>query len=242
MSIGVTFNGTDLSEHFYIGQVIRPLPDYQPQTSETSALRGSIFRSSELGSVTLTVPLAAKVTDGFTARDCLTWLTGVLDVSEPKRLTFSDEQGRYRLAVPTGSFSPNDDLGYGTVDITFLQPDPAAYGETRTATIPSGGSVTIDVGGNTYTYPALRASAVRNASSLVWGVRLDNADFIHVATGSASARSVVIDNEKRLMTVAGAVSLPTLDSDWLALTPATHTLANDQGTGATTVTWIERWL
>ena len=34
----------------------------------------------------------------------------------------------------------------------------------------------------------------------------------------------------------------TTDSDWLVLEPGTHTLAIDNGTGAATVTFVERWL
>ena len=84
-------------------------------------------------------------------------------------------------------------------------------------------------------------SAVRNSSSLVWGVKVDNADFVHVATGSSSSRKVEIDSEKRICKVANAIALPTLDSDWIVLEPGAHTVAMDNGTGAATLSWVERW-
>jgi hypothetical protein len=117
-----------------------------------------------------------------------------------------------------------------------------AYGAARTVTVPSGGSVEFNVGGTYKTMPRITANAARDSSSLVWGLRLDGGDFVHVATGSNAVKSVLIDCAERICTVAGAVALPTLDSDWLELEPGTHTLAMDNGTGAATVVFTERWL
>ena len=126
--------------------------------------------------------------------------------------------------------------------MTFTLVDPVAYGDTQTAALPSGGSVSINVNGTAPTYlNVVAASAVRNISAQVWGVKVDNADFIHVATGSSSSRKVEIYSEERICKVANALTLPTLDSDWIKLNPGTHTIAMDYGTGAATLSWVERW-
>ena len=129
-----------------------------------------------------------------------------------------------------------------SVVVNFQLVEAAAYGDTVTKTVPSGGSLTFTVGGTYPTKPRITASASRDGSSQVWGLRLDSGDFLHVATGSASPRNIVLDCESRTLTIAGAVALPTLDSDWFELPPGTHTLTMDKGTGAATVTYRERWL
>ena len=111
-----------------------------------------------------------------------------------------------------------------------------------TLTVPSGGSISFNVGGTYRARPRITASAVRDSSSQVWGLKLDNADFVHVVTGSASARSVDIDCDGRTCIVNSSTSMITLDSDWLELAPGTHTLVMDKGTGAATVKYRERWL
>lgn len=151
--------------------------------------------------------------------------------------------GIYRLAVLQGA----TDLEFNTysahANLTFLCPDPVAYGNERSVTVPSGGSATFAVGGTYPTKPAISAAqAVRDGSALVWGLRLDDADQLQVATGSASAKPVALDCQARTCTVDGSVALPTLASDWFELSPGTHTIANNKGSGACTVTFRERWV
>lgn len=129
-----------------------------------------------------------------------------------------------------------------TAELVFLCPDPVAYGAVRRLTVPSGGEVRFKVDGTYPAKPRIVASAVRDAESLVWGLRLDDGDHVHVATGSAQARSVALDCDARTCTVNGATALPTLDSDWLAFAPGEHTLEMDHGTGAAELVFTERWL
>ena len=163
-----------------------------------------------------------------------------LRTDEPKPLSLTE--GIYRMAVLADE-SPLEFRTYSaTAELTFLCPDPIAYGVERTITVPSGGSATFNVGGSYPTRPRISADAVRDSSSQVWGLRLDDRDYIHVATGNAAARPVDIDCEARTCVVNSAAAIPTLDSDWLEFAPGTHTLVMDKGTGAATVTYTERWL
>lgn len=179
--------------------------------------------------------------DALTRRDKLSTLGSWLDVDEPKKLILPDTPDRYYLAVPEGELQLTRGMKaeYGRLAFTVIE--PTAYGEEHSVIVPSGGSATFHVGGTAATKPSIAANATRDASSLVWGLRLDDGDFVHVATGSSSAKPVSIDCDERTSTVDGSVSLPTLDSDWLVLTPGEHTLTMDNGTGAATVTWRERW-
>ena len=131
--------------------------------------------------------------------------------------------------------------GIGELELTFIANSPWRYGRSCEVTVPSGGSVTFHVEGNMPAVASLSASAaVRNSGSTVWGVRFDEVDFVHIATGSASARAVEIDGMTRSAKVGNATAMITLDSNWPLLEPGTHVARMDEGTGAATLTWQER--
>lgn len=133
--------------------------------------------------------------------------------------------------------------GIGYLELEFSASDPWRYGDTRSVTVPSGGSVEFSVRGNLPATVSINAAAaVRNGSSSIWGVRFDEVDFAHIATGSDSARKVEIDGTTRTAKVSDAVSLITLDSNWPTLSPGRHTARMDQGTGDAVLTWQERSL
>ena len=118
-------------------------------------------------------------------------------------------------------------------------------GEQKTITLPSRGSLTFTVGGTapTYFYRDLAVAETPDSSTLRYGIRLDNSQTWCVTHNSTSNLRVgPFDFEKRSLMVDGVVSVPTLDSDWFALTPGEHTLENYLGGG--TSLWLkyrERW-
>ena len=165
-----------------------------------------------------------------------------LMVDEPKPLYLPDTPDRYYLAVPGAGLDLTRGIGGEMAQVTFTLVDPVAYGDTQTASLPSGGSVSINVNGTAPTYLNVVAnSAIRNSSAQVWGVQVDSVDYVHVVTGSSSSRKVEIYSDERVCKVQDALTLPTLDSDWLKLEPGAHTVAMDYGTGAATLSWVERW-
>lgn len=128
--------------------------------------------------------------------------------------------------------------------VTFTCHDPFAYSTTtKTATVPSGSSVSITVGGtHSVRLSASATAAVRDSTTQLWGLKLDGGDHMHVKLSGSSSRSVVIDGITRRVTDAGASSMITTDSNWLEVSPGTHTVQMDKGTGVATISWIERWL
>ena len=132
--------------------------------------------------------------------------------------------------------------GVGFVELAFVAPDPYRHGELNQITVPSNGDpVTFHVGGTVPAAVSVSArSAVRNSGSLVWGVRFDEADFVHVATGSSLTRSIAINCEDRTVVVGTGTAMITLDSDWPELWPGEHTARIDEGTGSATLMWRER--
>lgn len=237
----VTFNGYDLTSAFIVGNLVRQKLLRTHNLIEVAGRDGQIFGGSSLDPIEITMTLTYIDNNPQTKSEGMRILAGMLNVDEPKQLAFEEDGGLYYMAIPNGGDIARY-VGAEQIEITFTCPDPAMYGETKTITVPSGGTVTFEVGGTTYTKPTFTANATRDSSSQLWGLRLDNSDYIQIATGSASAVSVVCDCEKRTLKVGNTQTLPTLTSDWFVLTPATHTLKNDVGTGAATVVFTERWL
>lgn len=240
---GVIYDGHAFSELFDVGNPEISILNSMPDLRDVPGRNGSMFVGSRFGNSTVKFAIAAHGSADV-RRDKFSTLGTWLAVDEPKKLVLPDTPDRYYMAVPSGSLDLNRAIGDEHASITFALVDPVAYGREVSYTVPSGGSLTFNVGGTFKTYPKVTANAVRNASSLVWGLRLDDGDYLHVKTGNSSAQLVEIDCDERTSTITASktVNLPTLDSDWLCFAPGTHTLVMDNGTGAATVTFRERWL
>ena len=238
----ITFDGHILNDLFYTGEVEVGLPSFQPDVVQRVGAHGSIMRSTRMEGPSIVVPLVVKPRRGHEPREAISALLSWLDVDGPKALTLSDDDGLVRMVVPDGTPDVGDHRFGDRLTIEFTQLDPWLYGESKSATVPSGGSVAISVGGDFATPPTVSASAaIRNSSSLLWGVRLDNADYLRVKLPTSSATAVSMNCGARTCTVGGDHVAPTLQSDWLSLSPGQHVIRNDVGSGAATVAWVERW-
>ena len=237
------YGGVDYTEILQVASLDMPaLPKTSPDLRYATCRDGALLAANPLEPLEIKVKVRL-VTDTIDPRDIQRkWaeVAATMRHSEPEPLSLSD--GIWHMAVLADE-TKLDFKSYSAFStLTFLCPDPVAYGDERTITVPSGGSVTFNVGGTYPAKPVVTASAVRDSESLVWGIRLDGGDFLHIATGDASARGVAVDCDARTCVVNSEPSLPTLDSDWLVFEPGTHTLSMDEGTGAATVTFRERWL
>lgn len=241
MRNSITFDGTTLTSTLVASNVKRPPSNRSISTKQIPGMDGAVVTGAVSQSSTVSMTLTCFNRDHDSRRDTARWLRSILQTDEPARLAFSDDGGRYYLAM-LQKIGETDRIDATSWDVTFSVPDPILYGQDVSATVPSGGSVSIEVGG---TYPAalrVTASAAVRGSSGFWGVRLDGGDYMRVALGSDTSRSIDMDSAGATVYVAGDPALMTLDSDWIMLEPGTHTLAMDQGTGAATASWTERWV
>jgi predicted phage tail component-like protein len=239
--MGVMYDGHDFDEIGLTGDPQLSILASAPTYADASAVDGRPVTGMRFDGWTAAFTILVEG-DAATRRQKLSTLGMWLDVDGPRKLVLPDTPERYYMAVPEGGIDLRRAIAAEYGQLVFTIVEPAAYGAEKSVTVPSGGSVSFVVGGTYPTRPTVTASAVRNSSSQVWGLRLDEGDFVHIATGSASARAIVLDNAARTLSVAGSAAIPTLDSDWLEFAPGPHTLRMDNGTGAATVKWIERWL
>lgn len=238
----VILGGVDLSESFAVVNVKRPMPYCTPELEHVPGSDGYALKSADFLPGLVQFDLIAREADEDERREMAGYIASVLYSKEPVKVEFASDNGRYYMAVPSGEVGFEEHIRCGKATVAFQPLHSAMYGDEHTAIVPSGGSVTFEVGGTYKAAPVITASAVRDGKSLVWGLRLDEGDYIHIATGSSQKRLIAVDCGKRTMTLSGNATIPTLDSDWLELEPGEHTLRMDNGTGAATVTWRERWL
>lgn len=235
----VRFGDEELTRMAVVSDLRRPL---LPRTVATEAVRGmngSRYAGAPLDEASLSLTLTVMGKDPVERAHEARRLARILNVQEPTRLEISLDDGLYYMAVPSSSQAATRYLNADSYEVEFALPDPVRYGERRTATVPSGGSVQVVVGGTYPALPLITAPAAKNGSGGVWRILLDESDYVQAT--AATARSVVVDCENRVLTVAGAVAMMAPLADWLVLTPGKHTLRM-VGTGAATVTWVERWL
>ena len=237
------YDGIDLEDYLEVASI--EIPAIAPTTPDlryAAGRDGAALAGNVLGPLEITVRarLATQATDPREIQRLWANVAALLRTDGPRPLYLSE--GLWRYAVLVEDTALEFKTYSATAPLKFVCPDPVAYGEERTVTVPSGGSAEFLVGGTYPARPAITAQAVRDGSALVWGVRLDDGDYIHIETGSAGAVAVEADCAERTCRVAGTTAMITLDSDWLELAPGTHTLSNDKGSGAATVTYAERWL
>lgn len=235
------FNGKNLETLFTIGDQQFSVLNSVVTSIDVPGRDGTIVRERTFGPSSVSFTIAKKGTVEE-RRQAFSTLGQWLNVTEPKNLQLPGSTLYYK-AVPSGTVDIERTMDADVATLTFDIVDPAAYGQTKTATVPSGGNVSITVGGTYPTYPTIAASAaVRDSSSKTWGVRKQTGEYLCVDTGSDSSRAINFNGSTRKCTVAGATKVPTITSTWFSLPPGTHTITNHLGSGATTITWVERWL
>ena len=242
MRTRVTFDGSDLTALARVSDLRTSVLARDVRCEDVPGRDGSVFTGATLRPRTITLTLTLVGVGMEQRRERARELARILNVDGPRALCLSVDGGRYYMAVPSTDDVARIRPTADSFDVEFTVPDPVARGEERTLTVPSGGSVTFDVGGTYPTRPRIAAAAAANGSGGFWRLRLEDGSYLlaTIPSGVASA-PVVADCEARTLRVNNFVALLVPDADWLVLEPGTHTLEMT-GTGAATVTFEERWL
>lgn len=238
----VTFNGHNLTDLFYVSDLQDALLPREIGSAKAGGRNGEIFTGVTLSARTIAMVLTVKGDTIDQVQEAGRELAAILAVDEPKRLELSIDGGIYYMALPSSPDVGKRFRHSRRHDVVFHALDPVAFGAEHTATVPSGGSVTVNVGGTYPTMPVVSATAARNGSGGYWRIRKEDGTYLlaTVPSGVATA-AVVADCEARTLKVNGVVSLLDPEASWLELEPGRHTLTMT-GTGAATVTWRERWV
>lgn len=234
----VTFDGVRLTDAYDVTSS-RGVATPRVETETVAGRDGVVVREVTYEPPPVTITVIGR--SGFDADKARRELAELFSAREPKVLQFSGDDGRYYMAVPS-ELDWSRFVTFGRLRVEFTIPDVAMYGELRSVEVPSGGQAALTVGGTYPTGMSIEGTVTRDATSKVWGLRLDEGDFLHIDTGYDAARTIAVSTDERTVTVNESATLPTMDSDWLRLEVGNHTLRNDEGAGTVTVSWVERWL
>ena len=141
----ITFNGIDLTAYF--GQIngqnvfgVNEIGGRGPMSQETTRIAvpgrsGSYFQNRRKPERRITVRFTLRGTSPDDIRVKVDELNAILDVDEPVPIVFSDEPGKTYYGILDGEPDWNEIVYVGQGTLTFLCPDPYAYGTERTQTI-----------------------------------------------------------------------------------------------------------
>lgn len=239
----VIFNGIRLSDYFDVINVNRPNAATVSETVEVSGRDGVVLTGSAMGAVTISVTIMMREPTVSGRRARMREVQALLSTDDEVPLEFSEDEGLYYMAKLDGEMPVKEHVRSGALEVNFTAFDPVMYGRTRSVTVPSGGSVSFVVDGTYRTMPRISGSVSGSSQTgNLWGLRLDDAASIRVPMGGTAQKTIEIDCSTRVSKVGGVLTLPTMQSDWFALTAGkSHTLTNDIGSGSCVVTWDERW-
>lgn len=233
------YNGNDFGSVLEIEDVTMPaMPRINRDLVTVPGRDGAVLRGSQLGTRAFTIKARINAGSREPSAIAAAWseIVPLLYTDEPAPLDLGE--GRYYMAVLTGESPIEFHAYYGSVELSFECPDAYGHGAVFRASFPGS----LHAGGNCPSYPVIRcANAVRASGSGLWGVRIDDGDFLRVPMGTGT-HLVEIDCERRTVTLDGSTSMITLESDWIMVEPGEHTIAVDQGSGTGTIEWRERWL
>lgn len=238
----VTFDGHDLTEYCVVSDLDNPLLPREVETVDVPGRDGSIYVGTKLSPRTIGMTLTVRGATDVARQEAARELASILAVSEPKPLDLGIDGGIYYMAMPVADDDGERYRNATRYAVEFRVPDPVGYGDEVTVTVPSGGSVTFEVGGTYPTKPLVSASAAANGSGGYWRLRLEDGSYL-IATipSGVSTAPVVADCHAPWLKVNGNVVMLDAYADWLVLTPGEHTIEM-AGTGAATVKYRERWL
>lgn len=126
MSLSVTYDGQSLNDFLGVGQNYNAFDsaEWSNELRNIGNSNGTTYLYRSYGAKTITMPFYIK----GSVKSKYDMLMTVLNVSEPKRLTFGNLANRYFLALPDGKVEfemLGENAGRGT--ITWLIPDGVSY-------------------------------------------------------------------------------------------------------------------
>lgn len=238
------YGGFDITEYFYV-RIDRPTgATLRVSTESVPGRDGDLFQEATREPVTFVAHCLLKrkyLDEWYEIRDLIAaalWADG-----KPQVLSLPDDEGWEWVATASMDSDFTSPVEYPvTFDITFTCHDPVRRATRgHKVQVPSAGSVTFAVGGMLPCELSISAaSAVRDGTTHLWGIRFDNGPYLRVELPTSAATAVSIDCPSREVRVGGALSMVTLDSLWPTLAPGRHTASMDQGAGAATLAIVER--
>lgn len=233
----IIYNGSELTRHFKVNYEWDALPPFSVDTEDVGD--GGIFTGMRLKARRVPVMLKLDVSSMAEVQPAIDWLASVLYVREPVDVVFPHAPDRTYKGMWSGSSTLDRLRQTGKLTGEIVMPNPVGYGEEKTVSV--SGTKEVEVGGTYLASYTVSASSAKRDSNGVWGLVMDNRASLLFALPTTASTAVQTGWPGRASKVAGATAIPTVQSDWLMLSPGTHSLSL-VGTGAATLKYREGWL
>lgn len=203
----------------YVGRDFSVLPDINVNYTELPRQLGGSFLYAKQGvkKESLDFLLLPSKTSNLEkdAAAFAEWLRG--DNFKPSKLEFPETADRYSLSQVNGSVSVNDLFVYGTCSVEFISVDPLNYMNSPLSVI--GASVlNVTYQGNV-PQPFVTEITVPSACTRLTLVSDKDRNFIQLDGTFATGQKIIIDSDKKVITVNGQVNMKvlSLESNWMVL-------------------------
>lgn len=238
----VLYDGVDLTAGYVVSDLRRSLLPRVASSVDVPGMDGALFTGARMGVREVALTMIARSKDAQEREAAGRALAAAIDADSPRPLQISIDGGLWLMALAESGGDSRRYTSANSFEVTFRAFDPVFWGEERTVTVPSGGSVGFHVGGTAPTAPVVEAPAAANGPGGFWRLRKeDGTDLMATIPEQAGTAPLRADCLHRTLYVNDAAALLVPAADWLVLEPGDHTLTMT-GTGAATVTFHERWL
>lgn len=232
-----SFGDVDLTPRVFVTGTTRSiLPPVRLDESTISGLDGSLVKHNGFESCELTVS-GFLFGDALDDTACLRRLLAkMLSFTSPQALKLPDEPWNYYLAWFKGAAETSRQGKFPSVELTFLCPDPVAFGQSRTQTVTTTQTV-VNTGGTCKSYPIVTAKPPSGSSWRITNV--STGDFVLVYATFTGSQTLVLDMEKQRCTINGSDKAVDISSDFFAIEGTQKLQVSG---GSATLAWNERWL
>lgn len=221
------FNGKELPSFVrYVGRDFSVLPDINVNYTELPRQLGGSFLYAKQGvrKESLDFILIPSKTSNLEkdAAAFAEWLRG--DNFKPSKLEFPETADRYSLSQVNGSVSVNDLFVYGTCSVEFISVDPLNY-MNNPLSVTGASALNVTYQGSVPQPFITEITVPSVCSRLKLESNKDNS-FIQLDGSFTTGQKIVIDSDKKVITVSGQVNMKvlSLDSNWMVLQTGTNKL------------------
>lgn len=230
------FGDSELGLYLYVSEIDRVvMPSRRFNRTSREGHDGEHVKALGLEALEIKVNVHLMKNEVLELAEMRRKLASLLFTDTAQKLILPDEPDRFYYAYYEGGADLDRLFRWPSCELTFLVPDPIAYGRERSTTV-STTAATIKTGGTYKSYPTVKVTTTAKEFTLT---NVTTGDFVTVSTTSTASKAIIIDMEQQRVTVNGTDHPVTLDSDFFAL-EGTQQLKTSTGTA--TITWNERWL
>jgi predicted phage tail component-like protein len=166
MAFYIDYSGFRLTDYVKVTKVKRDiLPPREVMTLDIPARHGQYYSGFKYGMRKIDVDITLIGQSPSQYVDTLRFLAYALDVDTPSELSFSDEPNKVYYAIVSEATDMDEMVNIGTGTISFLCPEPFAYGISEIQVNPVGKKFTFDNKGTAKTYPKFTATFSQDATN-----------------------------------------------------------------------------